>query len=278
MGLGRSGTTLLDAILGNAEGFFSCGELNRYPYEKGVPYQFPQDYPSHSFWMGLKESMDSNAEVDYGLWASLSRKFDYHSGFLSNYLGSYNRSKFNSYLKSNEILYEKIFSNTNAKVIIDSSKYSNRAISLSRLEKFDVRYIYLKRDPLGVVRSFGKKDVEQGSRSWLSANLYYFAASFLCHFAVRYLRKRNFPVTVVKHERMLENPMAFFSSISTDLNLNLSRLSEKVLNDTPFKVGKLYYGNRVRLLKEVSLEKPSSQASPTNFLERLTITLNKIWY
>ena len=36
MGAGRSGTTIADIILGNQRGFFSCGELNRFPVRQGV--------------------------------------------------------------------------------------------------------------------------------------------------------------------------------------------------------------------------------------------------
>ena len=37
MGAGRSGTTLLDILLGNGDGFVSCGELNRFPRHQGHP-------------------------------------------------------------------------------------------------------------------------------------------------------------------------------------------------------------------------------------------------
>ena len=37
MGAGRSGTTLLDIMLGNNPGIFSAGELNRFPVRDGIP-------------------------------------------------------------------------------------------------------------------------------------------------------------------------------------------------------------------------------------------------
>ena len=50
MGAGRSGTTILDIALGNADGVFSCGELNRYPVRKGIPTGFHKMPDRGIFW------------------------------------------------------------------------------------------------------------------------------------------------------------------------------------------------------------------------------------
>jgi hypothetical protein len=50
MGLGRSGTTLMDVVLGNGQHCFSGGELCRYPLRKGIRRTTPIDSPKRQFW------------------------------------------------------------------------------------------------------------------------------------------------------------------------------------------------------------------------------------
>jgi hypothetical protein len=278
LGLGRSGTTMLDVILGNAENTFSCGELNRYPFEEGVPYQFPAEHPSVNFWEIIKTKMDAKyGSKEYGMMREFSRKYEYHSGFLRNYFGINNRSNsFNSLLKFYEDLYESIMLKSGHSLLIDSSKYSNRALFLSNSKKFEISYVYIQRDPVNVVNSFAKKDVEQGSRNWFSANYYYFFASLLCSLAVYKLRRKGAKVCKIRHEELLDNPLRTVRFIEESLNVDMSNIKKIVSEQDSFNVGTLFYGNRVRLLDTLTLKRTMS--SRKTVYDRITRIVNYIWY
>ena len=53
MGAGRSGTTLLDIVLGNQNTMFSCGEINRFAIRNGNP-PLVKDQIKLKFWRKIK--------------------------------------------------------------------------------------------------------------------------------------------------------------------------------------------------------------------------------
>lgn len=276
LGLGRSGTTLLDIVLGNMENAISCGELNRYPYEEGRPYQYPENHPAQKLWMGIKDEFDARyPNTNWSKMVEMHRQFEFHGQFILNYLGLYNKTKFSEYLDFVERVYELIAEKTEQGVLIDSSKYASRALSIGRSEKIDVVYLYIKRGPSSVVASFAKKDVEQNSKSWFGANLYYFMASKLCHLAFWRLKAKHRAISV-RYEDLMNNPKKYFSIIGTELEVNATQIISKLESSTPFSGGTIYYGNRVRLQEEVTL-RPASQ-KPTGMGASLSELINFIWY
>ncbi len=48
MGAGRSGSTILDILLGNGEDILSCGKLRWYVAKQGIPSGGKKIYPSTS--------------------------------------------------------------------------------------------------------------------------------------------------------------------------------------------------------------------------------------
>ena len=56
LGSGRSGTTLLDILLGNEPSFFSAGELNRIPKLDFHPHD-PRDELVLKFWEEVKKML-----------------------------------------------------------------------------------------------------------------------------------------------------------------------------------------------------------------------------
>ena len=276
LGLGRSGTTLLDIVLGNMENAISCGELNRYPYEEGKPYQYPEKHPAQKLWMGIKEEFDARyPETDWKRMVELHRQFEFHGQFILNYLGLYSKEKFVEYLDFVERVYELIAEKTGQKVLIDSSKYSSRALSIGRSEKIDVAYLYIKRRPSSVVASFGKKDVEQNSKSWFGANLYYFMASKLCHLAFWRLKGKHLAISV-RYEDLMNDPKKYFSLIGEKLSVDTAQIVGKLNSSSPFLGGTIYYGNRVRLQPQVTLRPPSNKQNGMGAI--LSDLINFIWY
>ena len=205
IGAGRSGTSLLDIVLGNGEGISSCGELARYFALWGIPHQYPEESEKALFWRQFKSRFESKftGEVDYNEMYRLERKFEYHSSFFRNYFGS-NPETFKVYLDNLEKVYATAFEMIDDYVIVDSSKYPARALSLTKLKDYNLKFIYLRRHPVSVVNSFAKEEIEQKSKSWLGANAYYFGANFLSTVAI-YELKKNFPVYMLRYEDFIES-------------------------------------------------------------------------
>ena len=158
IGAGRSGTTLLDIILGNGENLFSAGELNRFTKRNGIPHD-ARDHEASAFWSSVKAKVQAAGFKNIYSLYNTCKPFEYHSGALSILLFNISPRNYSQYKTLQESIFRAISEQPLAseKIIVDSSKYPLRALFLSRIFKEDISYIYLRRDPVSVVESFQKK-------------------------------------------------------------------------------------------------------------------------
>lgn len=274
---GRSGSTILDIILGNGEGVTSCGELNRYAEKKGMPTYWNsfEESPTFLFWNNIRSRLLEKLDSDFNFshLSKVVKKYEYHYGIFNN---ACHGSSWFLYKRFNLSLYETIFENIENSVIVDSSKYPLRAWRLSKMSPFEIDYIYLKRDPRGVVKSFANKDVPQPSKSWLNANIYYFIVNALCQIVVSKLR-RGHKVVEVKYEDIVETPVESLCMIQERLNINLEPAINKVKDGLSLSVGPLFAGNRIRSKNSIKLETKFSQY-PNSAINFMTKTVNSFFY
>lgn len=252
IGAGRSGTTLLDIVLGNSDNTISLGEINRFFKRDGVPPKRKYNDEVLLFWDKInKEFRRKCNQIDYKEAEYLLKKNEYHSAFLTN--------KFNHNINYKKLfleLYNIIINNTDNQIFIESSKYPIRGLNLSKFKRdlsFDVKYIYIKKDPVKVVNSFNKKDIEQPSKSFFSSNLYYLLVNLLCLSVVKTLKNRNHDVVTIKYENLISFPKETLEKIEANLNIDLSKSKEKIKNKLPLSTGFLFDGNRIRLKETLTL-------------------------
>jgi len=251
---GRSGSTILDILLGNGEDVLSCGELNRYVIREGSPtyWRHKPNSPTRVFWENIKAKLE--AKFPDGLELKkineIVSRYEYHSDFLKS---SSNRDKFDVYSDFISKLNATIFENIEQKIIVDSSKYPARALKLAEILACDIDFIYLQRDPRGVVNSFSKQGLTQSSKSWLTANIYYLSVNLLCKFAVYKLRKKH-KVIKINYESIVGQPVAALEFIQQELQINLEPVIEKIKTDDFLTVGPLFEGNRMRMTDKVKLK------------------------
>ena len=201
---------------------------------------------------------------------------EFHSKFYKSFI----RRNNSSYQKALKELYRAIALHTQEGIIIESSKYPSRALNLSNYldeDEFEIKYIYLKKDPVKVVKSFNKKDIEQPSKSFLNANFYYLLVNILCHFTVKKLERRGHKVYVIKNETFLKDPESVLNQASQSLSLDFSRSIEKILNKKPLDTGFLFDGNRIRL-KETLFLQPYKNNTDRNLKYYFTRIFNYIVY
>lgn len=165
-GLGRSGSTLFDRMLGQVPGFFSVGELRELWHRGlqqnalcgcGIPFR---DCP---FWTRVGDrAFGGWSNVDAERVQALATSVDKHRWvpFLARpgTWPPFDR-RVERYLKWLRPVYAAIHEVGRTRVIIDSSKAPSTALVLLRLPELDLRFLHLIRDSRGVAYSWTKKVV-----------------------------------------------------------------------------------------------------------------------
>lgn len=270
MGAGRSGTTLLDIILGNAEGVASCGELNRYPKRGGIPTGFPENSPRLNFWK--KFTQNFNYRNSLKEFQQLSLQYEYHSSFIKFLLGKKSKSEYENYASILKKFYAQLFDSRSESTLIESSKYPGRAWQLAQFLPYEISYIYIRRNPVGVVNSFAKKGIPLPPKAYFPANLYYLTVNLLCQYMARKLRKKHTVVTI-SFEELIQQPKKVLSDLGKQLHLDLTIPIQKIEQNEALEVGDLFEGNNIRLKPQVKFRKYLPNY-PLTIANRFTFLLN----
>ena len=175
-GWARSGSTFLDTLLGEIDGFFSAGEL-RSIWERGLGrgWQCGCKKP-----VGECEVWSSVLERAYGelnpsplddparIWAL--QQSHVRLRHLPRLLRLQKKSarlpaELREYVGIQDRLYRSIAEVTGARVVVDSSKLPQDAAVLRLLPNVDAYLIHLVRDPRGVARSMQREMLMQESET-----------------------------------------------------------------------------------------------------------------
>lgn len=162
-GCGRSGSTLLDRIVGQLPGASSAGELVHI-WRRGLlgNQLCGCGLPFHEcpFWTQVGASAFGGWDaLDGERVAALQHRVDrnrYIPLMLEPRLDRSYRRRFERYATILERLYRGIHAASGAPVIIDSTKHSSTAYLLSQIPGVDLRVVHLVRDSRGVAYSWTK--------------------------------------------------------------------------------------------------------------------------
>jgi len=217
-GWGRSGSTLLDLILGQAPGVFSAGEV-REIWQSGLVENRPcgceRPFRDCSFWQAV-------GEAGFGGWDrvplqeilrlrySLDRPWSLPAlplGHLVNPIGA----RIQVYTGTLERLYAAIAEVSGASIIVDSSNLPSHAFLLRAMPSIDLRVIHLVRDSRAVAFSW-RKQVEKRRSAGPSASLprYDLGGSslrwLLYNGLTQTLQPLHVPYTFVRYEDLVDAP------------------------------------------------------------------------
>lgn len=277
IGAGRSGTTLLDIILGNNKDTISLGEINRFFKREGIPPKRESNSNVYKFWDSIKLELEREYKnrLDYKYCNRLTHINEYHTYFLKVLINRVSPEY--KTLLSNQ--YSSILKNVKENTIIESSKYPLRAINLSnnKNDDFDVKFIYLRKDPVKVVNSFNKKGLEQPSKGFLASNFYYLIVNSLCSISIFILKRKNFKVSKIKYEELITKPVYTLKKLEKELECSFELSQNKIENKKPLNTGYLFDGNRIRL-KETILLRTEMERNKKNVKNFITRTLNYLIY
>jgi hypothetical protein len=166
-GDGRSGSTLLDILIGSQKGVFSAGELTNISRE-GILKEFcscGKILGECELWADIFKKWLHENEITLEEHQKLKFKFERNKTTLRIIFNFFYPSKdFIKYCNSTRILFEIISELTQCNKIIDSSKSPQRILILRKIVK--LKNIHLCRNPVGILNSnkkSAKKDIEKGT-------------------------------------------------------------------------------------------------------------------
>lgn len=265
-GVGRSGSTVLDSVLGNHPLIQSVGELSRLSTDAWIQNFYcscGKRSDECPFWSAVRESWCSvNGGLTVQEYNAIQGEVENFHQWPSMLRQSWKDSRaFRVYAEQTLLLLRAIQSVSGCSVIVDSSKAVERALALSLIPDVDLRIIQLVRDPRGVVWSHKKafaKDVEHGLPRDIRPQPAWRAALYWCRINMHadWLRRRLGPekALFLRYEDfMLDTPSAL-KTIGSFVGIDLENV-QHTINDG----GKLYFdhtiaGNRVRMKGELKLK------------------------
>lgn len=225
VGWGRSGTTILDNILGEIPGFFSVGELD-YLWSRGLAMDFlcgcGRSLRECSIWSEILDRPFRDrtlGEVPPSEVVAWQRSMvrTRHTWRLLRKGRLHNSEDLASYAELIASLYRAIADVTGAQVIVDSSKRPSGAALLSLLDGIDPFVIHMVRDPRAVAYSWRRRKAQPGfgddremllhpawksSIHWVTWNL-----------AAAAVRRKVPASTVVRYEDLIGSPKDSLTSL-----------------------------------------------------------------
>jgi hypothetical protein len=227
-GWGRSGSTLLDRVLGQLPGFAAVGEL-RELWERGVRENRPcgcgQAFHECPFWTDV-------GRTAFGGWGRLDLdevlglRYSLDRGWTAPALTGPRvprrlEGRLRRYLEILDPLYAAIRSVSGDDVVVDSSKLPMHAALLRRIP-LDVRVVHLVRDSRGVVYSWRKQVLRnraaaesEGARYLERYDPVSASARYLVYNALTArLARRGLPLLLVRYEDFVARPAASVRTIA----------------------------------------------------------------
>jgi hypothetical protein len=265
LGAARSGSTVLNTVLGHHNEIEGVGELG-YLSRSGNVFEercacgeWVEECP---YWREVRRVWAQHGGPrDVAQYIELQRKFESgrwrprpveHRDFSDGY---------GVYVSQVQKLFEAIRRVSGKDVIADTTKTPWRALALSRIPGLDLRIVHLIRDARGVAWAMKKglrKDDRGGvqrdqppravSRSaayWVAINL---QAFWVCH-QVRPKRSIR-----VRYEDLIADPKETLTRIGTLVDCDLTELSDASEANATFPVGHIIAGNRLRMAGAVRLQ------------------------
>jgi hypothetical protein len=177
-GLGRSGSTLLDRMLGQLPGACSVGELGHL-WVRGLGNDercgCGEAFSSCPFWRQVGDfAVDGWDTQDARSLQALQRSVDrnrYIPLLLAPWLSPSYRRRLDAYTNVLAHIYEAIGKASERTVVVDSTKHASTAFVLRHVDGVDLRVVHLVRDPRGVAHSWLKtvpKPEVVGARAYMA--------------------------------------------------------------------------------------------------------------
>ncbi|TXT39540.1 MAG: sulfotransferase [Planctomycetota bacterium] len=260
MGAGRSGSTLLDAVLASHPDAFGSGELanlHRNGWSSNEVCSCGQLGSECDFWTRVRSAWHRRVPTaTVNGFVELQKRFEIPnwSGLFQCVRQWLSRTEdFQSYLRQTEALYQAIAEVSGRSVVIDSSKTPMRGALLARMRGLDVRWVHLVRDARAVAWSRQKSfavDQNAGVQkrikprpTWYSVS-YWAYINLLSSLVCLFHRKRS---VRLRYEDVVTEPQQTLAQVSDLCGLDYSSTVAALLRGDPIRVEHAIAGNRMRM-------------------------------
>lgn len=255
-GAGRSGSTLLEMILGNIDGFFSVGEMRffwQYVRKGTVKCGCGKLLRKCDFWSQVIIQFQQNHPVDISRVAQEAARIDRTRNMILFRIPLNPLNAADEFIRRTSDIYATVWNESGKCVIIDSSKAPSHLYILKQIADIDVRVIHLVRDGRAVAYSWSKRQKKElattrkgdrmPARSPLTALLVWLAENFI----TRRLGSEFKYYQVLRYEDFVQNPQRELERSLSKLNLDRDL---SLLEHSPFHVVPTHSvgGNPMRFL------------------------------
>jgi hypothetical protein len=269
IGAARSGSTVLNTLLGSHPNILGAGELGYLPKSGHVFQEMCScgaegtkcDFWSrvHAEWVNLGEP---DSLEDY---ATLQRRFEL-GRFRPKELPRSGGKRSAAYVKYSGMVGDLLAAVCNVsgkRVIVDSTKTPWRAMMLAGLPGVELRVVHLVRHPAGVVWSMKKRlhadvrgrIVELSPRPVLRSCLYWLIFNLQAAFVRRSLPPGH--SLRVRYEDLVKAPVDVMRRIGQLLDCNLDRIGAQAAAGEAFRIEHTIAGKRLRMHGTVRLKMDS---------------------
>jgi sulfotransferase family protein len=218
-GLGRSGSTLVDRLLGQVPGCVSVGELVHL-WNRGLIANercgCGQAFRACPFWTEVGERAFEGGwrAIDARGLAALQRRVDrnrYVPWMLVPAAAPPSwRRALERYAEVLSRIYRGVAETAAAQVVVDSSKHASTGALLRNSAGIDLRLVHLVRDPRGVAFSWAKlvarPDVAEGGATMARVGPARVSARWLSYNLIFDLLCARRPALLVRYEDLVRNP------------------------------------------------------------------------
>lgn len=209
-GIGHSGSTIVDLGLGMCSRVLSAGQVNELlaPYD---PFDLPKSDCSYGscLWRTALESLTASEQRQLKI---------FHYGVLREKLLFrllFRRSARAYYSNLSERIYQSIGKESDAEVVIDSSKNISRCLAISEMKNAELYVLHLTRDPRDFIVSRSKRT---GEKSAFSSMLRWLVKNMLASFVGK---KCSSKFLRVKYEDIVLDPDSVVDRLEAWLDLEL---------------------------------------------------------
>jgi len=262
-GYGRSGSTVLDVILGNHPQIASVGEITYLLeewHDSDQQCACGRPYKECAFWGALADTIDLSVDMQ-----EMIRKVEERRSTIPTLFSWLHPNINESYRVFNQQLFSYIRERSGKSVVVDSSKSARdaalRFYALSEIANLDVYVIHLVRDGRAVVESCVRKGSNwalegrqreprlpglRATVGWTLANTWTLGLARRYVSPGRYLR--------VQFGDLISTPAFVLERIGDFIGMEVDMLVERVERDAIFSVGHNVGGNRLRLKEHIRLQ------------------------
>ncbi|MBF0622380.1 MAG: sulfotransferase [Magnetococcales bacterium] len=247
-GAGRSGTTIVDRVLGAINGVTSFNEVYRL-WEEGFSSNNMCACGAHfrqcQFWNEvIKESFGTDIDsVDIEAITKLHHTFDHSRHvpkLLRGKMDAEDQAALMQYSERLKALYAAMIRHSGTEICVDSSKVPSRPLLLNNMEGVQVNVLHIIRDPRAVVYAWNKKKFNPATGEYLKKNET--SGSISAWLARNILSKKimkQIPGVTIRYEDFALQPRATIQRVIDELPL-LNGLDNPFVTENSIDLPKLH--------------------------------------